>query len=279
MGELLLCHEPIASLPYYVERDGINLYSMEELCYYIAGNVYLLDKTFMNEELCTWVEKQMKLYKLAERLRDIMRMGGTFSSFAEAILRQTAYLEEREIQEVLHALQTMEQKSEFECGKIRADRLMEQEKYLSAIIEYKRLLDSKNAREENSLLLGNIWHNLGTAYVRLFLFEEAADCYERAYHLNQRGESLRECLMCFLLMQDEGGFQKKAEAYCIDEMGQREIRNEISLAANGDEMEALLSRLQELEGMLEGPDKNEAKKAFRNLIFQWKEAYRRSCKL
>lgn len=77
MGELLFCHEPIAALPYYVEGIGINLYSMEELCYYIMGNTYLLDNSFMSEELCTWVEKQMGLYKLAEQLRDIMRGAGT----------------------------------------------------------------------------------------------------------------------------------------------------------------------------------------------------------
>ena len=31
MGELLLCHETIAALPYYIEETGINIYSMEEL--------------------------------------------------------------------------------------------------------------------------------------------------------------------------------------------------------------------------------------------------------
>lgn len=279
MGELLLCHEPIAALPYYVEKEGMNLYSMEELCYYIAGNTYLLDTTFMNEELCTWVEKQMGLYKLAESLRDIMRSRGPLSDFAEAILRQTAYLVEPEIQEVLAALRTLEEKSDFECGKIRADRLMEQDKYLGAIYEYKRLLDSGETEGQKAALMGDIWHNLGTAYTRLFLFEEAADCYERAYLMNPRGESLRECLMCFLLRQDEAGFLQKAKEYCIDDVGQLEIQNELSMAAKGDDVSAFLSHLQEMQKELKGQDKNEAKKAIRDLIFQWKEAYRRSCKV
>lgn len=279
MGELLLCHEPIASLPYYVEKDGINLYSMEELCYYIAGNTFLLDKTFMNEELCSWVEKQMGLYQLADRLRNMMRQGGTLSSFVDTILKDTAYLEESERKEVLLTLQNMEEKSDFECGKIRADRMMKQEKYLSAIYEYKRLLDAKEAEGESPLLRGNIWHNLGIAYVRLFLFAEAADCFERAYRLNQRGESLRECLMSLLLNQDEEGFGQKAREYRIDEMGQKEIRNEVSLAAGGDEMSALISRLRILQRQLDGPEKTEAKKAIRDLLFQWKEAYRRSSKV
>lgn len=279
MSELLLCHEPIASLPYYLEKAGVNLYSMEELCFYIAGNAYLLDKGFMSEELCTWVEKQMGLYKLADRLRDIMRSKGLLSDFAETILRQTVYLEEAEIAQALKTLREMEEKSDFECGKIRADRLMEQDKYLGAVYEYKRLLDSEEAVGQNALLLGNLWHNLGTAYARLFLFEEACDCYDRAYRLNQRGESLRECLMCYLLRQDEEGFVRVAEANRIDEMGQLEIRNELSLAAKSDEAQALLSRLKVLGGKLEGPERNEAKKAIHDLIFKWKEAYRRSCRV
>ena len=68
MGELLLCHETIAALPYYIEETGINIYSMEELSYYISGNVYLLDHSFMCESLCTWVEKQMHRVALGRKI-------------------------------------------------------------------------------------------------------------------------------------------------------------------------------------------------------------------
>ena len=76
MGELLLCHETIAALPYYIEETGINIYSMEELSYYISGNVYLLDHSFMCESLCTWVEKQMHRVELAQKLRENIRTEG-----------------------------------------------------------------------------------------------------------------------------------------------------------------------------------------------------------
>ena len=47
MGELLLCHETIAALPYYIEETGINIYSMEELSYYISGNVIQVDGGYL----------------------------------------------------------------------------------------------------------------------------------------------------------------------------------------------------------------------------------------
>ena len=59
---------------------------MEELCYFIAGNVFLLDDSFMNEELCIWIEKQMGAYKLAENLRNVIHVGRRLSVFVDLIL-------------------------------------------------------------------------------------------------------------------------------------------------------------------------------------------------
>ena len=44
MGELLLCKESIAAMPYYIEGISLNVYSMEELCYFIQNNTYLIER-------------------------------------------------------------------------------------------------------------------------------------------------------------------------------------------------------------------------------------------
>ena len=64
MGNLLLCNQQIAAMPYYMEGISVNLYSMEELCYFIANNTYLLEREFMCEDLCTWIEKELKMVEL-----------------------------------------------------------------------------------------------------------------------------------------------------------------------------------------------------------------------
>lgn len=279
MGELLICHETIASLPYYAEGAGVNIYSMEELCYYIAGNTYILDASFMNEELCTWIEKQMGLYKLAEKLRDIMRSQGLLSNFVLAILEHTGYSTMQEMQDIILTLRQMEEKSDFECGKIRADQLMEKKKYLGAIYEYKRLLASGEAEQASDLLVGNIWHNLGTAYARLFLFEEAARCYDRAYSLNQSGESLKACLMSYRCMHDEDSFVQKAMENHLDDMEILEIKNELSVASRGEHKEAFEEHLEEIARQNESGDKAWAKEQLGEIIFKWKEEYRRSSRV
>ena len=81
MGELILCSEPIAAMPYYLEGVSLNIYSLEELSYYIMHNTYLIERDFMNEELCTWIAREARQIKLAERLRDIMHGNRSLSDF------------------------------------------------------------------------------------------------------------------------------------------------------------------------------------------------------
>lgn len=279
MGELLYCHEPIAALPYYAEGSGINLYSLEELCYYIAGNTYLLDSSFMSEELCIWVREQMRAYKLADRLKELLHDGGKLSDFVLSILEYTGYHSMKEMQEIIFVIREMEEKSDFECNKIRADRLMEKERYLSSIYEYRRLLDSEDARKENALLVGNIWHNLGTAYARLFLFEEAGSCYEQAYQLNQTNESLRECLFCYRCLHDEEGFLKKGQEYDLSEADLQELGSELSTASRSERITAFEDQLEAIAEMSGQGEKEQTRQAVSDIIFKWKEDYRRSCRV
>ena len=275
MGEILLCNEPIAALPYYIEGISWNVYSLEELCYYIENNPYLIEKDFMTEELCTWIGKEVKNLKLAEQLRDIMRMDGLLSEFVLALLVECGYCPRDTIKEIVRIVKEMEEKSDFECNKVRADRLMEKEKYLSSIYEYKRLLESNEAGEQKKELIGNIWHNLGTAYVRLFLFQEAIHCYEKAYQLNNDPESLKEYLCAYRCLRSEETFVRAGRKYQVSDEVLQGIRNEMRIASKSAELEEFNNKLEAIAMMNTSGQKSQYQKAISNLIFEWKEEYRR----
>lgn len=279
MGELLLCKEPIAAMPYYIEGISINVYSLEELCYYFMNHIYLIERDFMSEELCTWVEKEVGRIRLADRLRDIMRTNGKLSDFIREIIIETGYCTKEEAAHILEVISEMEEKSDFECSKIRADRLMERKKYLSSIYEYKHLLDSEEAKGENPLTIGNIWHNLGTAYAKLFLFEAAKGCYEEAYRRNQNEETRKELLMCYRCLHDEAGFIRVALEYGLDDTAMQEIRNEASLASRGEVNTALEEQLERIAGYEGENARIRKQKELNDIILAWKEDYRRICRV
>ena len=158
-----MCSQMLAAIPYYIDEASLHVYSMEELSYYILHNVYLLEADFMNEELCAWIEHEGRQKDLAERLREILRKDGTLLEFVTCILNRTGYCDREEIKQVTSALAGLMNKSEYECRKIRADRYAANGRYASAISEYRRLLDTE---EKNEILIGSVWHNMGTAYAR-----------------------------------------------------------------------------------------------------------------
>ena len=55
MGSLILCHDQHAAHPYEITRIHCKIFTMEELCYYLCNNLYLIDYTIMNEQLCGWL--------------------------------------------------------------------------------------------------------------------------------------------------------------------------------------------------------------------------------
>lgn len=278
MGELILCNEQIAGMPYFIEGLSLNIYSLEELCYYISKNTFLIEKDFMNEELCTWIEKEADFPKLAIRLREVMHSGGLLSDFVWLILKNVGYCTDAEIEDVMFTIKQMEQKSEFERNKIRADKLLENEKYLCSIYEYKRLLERDDIRNENAIIIGNIWHNLGTAYARLFLFEEAINCYDKAYSYNDKKESLMECLLAYMCMEDEEGFEKKCKDNHISEEEMLKLKDELADISSDDRIREFCEKIETLK-VLKKNNKSKYKKEFSKVVFEWKEDYRRICRI
>ena len=58
MSGYILCQTKKAQRPYFIENISMNIYSIEELCYYLYHNLYLADHTVFNEELCSWLRDE-----------------------------------------------------------------------------------------------------------------------------------------------------------------------------------------------------------------------------
>ena len=275
MGELLLCREPIASMPFYMEGISLNLYSLEELSYYIWSNTYLLEPDFMSEELCTWIDKEIGREALAAKLREIIHKNGKLVDFLTLILEDCGYCTRQEILTIRAAITELSERSEFECNKIRADRLMEKDKILSSIYEYKRLLESEDAKEQPVNLIGNIWHNLGTAYASLYLFDAAIDCFPQAYETNHDEESLKSELLAYRCKRDESGYIRAGITYGLDEMRLQELRNELSMASRGEGVVEFEQHLESVEQLRQMDQKVRYRDEIQEIIMSWKEDYRR----
>ena len=265
MGELIFCNQALAARPYFLEEASLNVYSLEELSYYIENYLWMLDRDFMCDELCDWLEEELGLTDVAKKLREMQEKGSTLSEFILYLLRQSGYCTGDSLKKIFAVLQEMDYKSEFECAKLRADRFLVTKKYRSAAGEYRRLLSMD---EKNSLLVGNVWHNLGTAYAGLFLFKEAAECYRQAYTYNENVKSRNARLCALRCLGDEKGFLNAAVEYGFLTEEIMELDYNISMVGK-EEIERFSYMMDEMASM--GNDKE-----IRGLVESWTAEYRKS---
>ena len=189
MSELWICREQTAKKPFRPELTGVDIRTMEELCFYLYQNAEHLDEDVMNEVLLAWLGRELGLRELASRLGQELRQGRDELWCVWFLLKESGMYADTELTEIRSLCFALENKDEFERGKLKADRLLLNKKYLRSIREYQRLIEmaGNSCRRD---LEGDIWHNLGVAHAGLFLFPEAAEYFLKAYKKNLRRESL-----------------------------------------------------------------------------------------
>lgn len=331
MSGYILCQVKRAKLPYYIENISTNIYSIEELCFYFYHNIYLLDSTILNEELCFWIRDQLGLKKLAENLYkhlddDEMKVG----DFILPVFKEINYLSLEEFRRLNQQIQQLAKEPKVLRQKRKGDYLMEHGKYVNAIKVYQRALrqetedeataagmqkpetvvaekknivqeketaeastetkaeaaeetespvaisvdlvedpeesaktqnaevqenpqtaapetDGTSSQEEEETLteasefphqeillgkqfIGEIYHNMGCAYARLFQMEEAIRCFEIAYGKLHTMGAVKSLLYAVYMEHGVDAFVEKAKQLEVDEERQEEIYVEVEEA-------------------------------------------------
>lgn len=199
MSGYILCQGQRARVPYYIENISTNIYTMEELCYYLNHNIYLLDETILNEGLCRWLLEELGLRKLYDKLYRMLDGNVSAGSFILPIFKEIGYLSMEEFRELNRRLQRLEEQPALVRQKIKGDYLMENGKFVNAIRVYQRTLGELDGGRMGQQFAGMLWYNMGCAYSRLFQLEEAAQCFLKSLEL-QDSERCRKAYLaaaCF----------------------------------------------------------------------------------
>lgn len=203
MGSFILCHPKKANQPYYLEDVRLNIYTIEELCFYLCNNLYLLSHNVMSKELCSWIDAELGMNTLADDLRSTIP-SMSLSRFVLAILQYVGFCDDEELDEIQHTLMSLREQTEEEQRKRKADNLLKNGKYEHAIQEYRQILRTTVNEKLGKEFYGKVHHNMGTALAKQFLFKEAAEEFLTAYQMANKKEMLKEYLCaCYMDMNEE----------------------------------------------------------------------------
>ncbi len=260
MGQLILCKSPRAETPFHINSARADVYSLEELMYFLQKARYVARDDFMRPEFADWIERDLRLPELSGMLREKMSGSCSLRDFFLPVEAANGYLTTNELQLLNIRFQKYDHMSGLEAKKYYADEFMRQEKYARAVLEYRRLLSDPAVIGEQGHVAGDIWSNLGCAYARLHDFAEAAECFARGYMLNRRIETLQQAVDAACLSGDPGQ---------IDKLSARFAANAQQIASERAHIEQLLAQTLKAQ---------ESLRVSEQMLAKWMESYREQCK-
>ncbi len=253
MGSLILCHKKKAKHPYEISRIHKKISTMEELCYYLCNNLYLIDYTIMNEQLCRWIADELEMPALADKMVEQIRNNGSVEKFVVLVLHESKIYTPGEMAHIQNVLEKLKNQKEVERQKFKADTLMESGELESAILVYMSIVNGERDESVDKRFYGRVYACLAGAYGRAFLYEESARMYEKAYKICEDNRML------------EGYLYASSRFMPADEYQKMVMGNEVLLEVD-NKLTEKISKVRE----------NIKIEPTRELFDEWKKEYRRA---
>lgn len=188
------CVGNYAKTPYCIPGLEINVFCMEELCYCLRENAFLLDLSLLDDGLIDWIGQECGLKELAAALYPMVHKQGSLSGFVVTILKFAGFYDGETIRGVEQALKQGAGLSSIEKRKKQVDHLVRKKKYTAAIYGYDLLLQRWEEQEAESSVqpavscLAAILHNKGVAFAGLMRYDMAAEFFRLAYEKDDQEE-------------------------------------------------------------------------------------------
>ena len=246
MSGYILCQTKKAKIPYYIENISTNVYSLEELCYYFYHNLYLVDETILNENLCRWLQEELELPKLAAKLRPLFERNYSIEEFLYPVFKEINYLTYEEMKSLNMQIQKLAEEDPFLREKRKGDELVENGMYVHAIQVYQKLLEEETLEEVREGFTEDICHNLGCAYSYLFQMEKAVECFRRAYEGSRSREALETYLIAFGVTRSPAEYEKMAKATGAEREILENIRAKLQKFSKTPEQEINTENMDEI---------------------------------
>ena len=237
MGKIILCRGRRTDKPYVTPQTDIKLYSAEELCYYIYNNIYLIGQDLIDDNLIEFLQAVGE-GELAARVKKLKESGASLAQILVTILKSIDYYSVAEIEQLKEILNTLGKQSVCERLKARGDGYLNAKFYFAAISCYESIIKDYKGKDLLAADYAKVYHNLGTAYARMFMYEKAVEYYDEAYRLGQHEES-KKCSIAASIMAKKDKEPVNVDVQEDEYVVQRELETLMDNARYSDEYREL----------------------------------------
>ena len=237
MVKIILCRGQRTDKPYVTPQTDIKLYSAEELCYYIYNNIYLIGQDLIDDNLIQFLQAVGE-GELAARVKKLKESGASLAQILVTILKSIDYYSVAEIEQLKEILNTLGKQSVCERLKARGDGYLNAKFYFAAISCYESIIKDYKGKDLLAADYAKVYHNLGTAYARMFMYEKAVEYYDEAYRLGQHEES-KKCSIAASIMAKKDKEPVNVDVQEDEYVVQRELETLMDNARYSDEYREL----------------------------------------
>ena len=245
MSGYILCQTKKAQRPYFIENISMNIYSIEELCYYLYHNLYLADHTVFNEELCNWLRDELELVHLAAKLKQNLERNVSVEEMIYPVFKEINYLTYEELRTLNAKLSKMDAEAPVVREKKKGDALVENGMLVSAIHVYEKLLKKEGLEQGQAGLTAQIYHNLGCACSYLFQMEKAVECFWHAHQLDETEQSLITYLLAYKSIRTPIEYESRLTALNVSDQVKETVQQALERFAKKPEIPVYSQHIDE----------------------------------
>lgn len=191
MGNVIICETKQAEHPFIFENTKVEVFSYEELCFYIYNNLAILNIEQISSKFVLWLKNELKLEALAKKILELRAANGSLEEILVEILVAKNYYTRNEVKEFITKFERLNLLRDYEKAKLQADGFLMYRRYLRAAAIYDDILKKEDTISDKTFL-GNVYHNRGIALANNMELTGAKKSFLKAYELNENEESLKD---------------------------------------------------------------------------------------
>lgn len=212
MNNCILCRRKTAKIPFYIESVSLNLYSAQELCYFISNYLPLAGEVIDDGGLVRWLDEECGMPGTADIISSLLTgRNDTQFEALKIILKNTNYYTSSELEKIYERMDSFQEKRPIDKKMARAAVLMKNNKLKSAVEDYEEILRDPETAGEPDEFIGKLNYNLGCACTKLFKLTRARRCFETALEKIPQEKVRKADMAAAYLEEGLEGFEAEAK--------------------------------------------------------------------
>lgn len=218
MSRVILCETTPTTTSYIFPNTKVEVFSYEELCFYVYNNIALIEEDYISTGLFNWIETELGLSDLAEKLRLVKEKEHTdLTDLLTTILTYKEFYTIPEVKSFILQRERMKGLAAPQFRKMQADGYLRYHKYLRAAAIYDEILE-QISEGKNDALIGAIYHNKAVALAHNFELKAATENYLKAYELTKNDASIYSYLLLMAAMKERSDVEVLAQYYHAEDL-------------------------------------------------------------